>query len=93
MWFAPYLLEGKWSLSPEYMADHLGKRPPLVVMLPDRGSWCVDEKARWNGVMQDHGWRVTGEAPLITASPSIRTTRYHGFLRNGVLEPCSDSKC
>lgn len=93
MVYAPYLLNDKAQLSPEYVQDHMGKRDPIIVMLPDGGFWCVDQKARWNGTLHGTGWRTTGEAPAITANPSIRTTRYHGFLRNGVLEPCADSQC
>lgn len=88
MWFAPYLLDARWSLSPEYLRDHDGKRSPLVVKLPDGGSWCVDEQARWDGKLQGRGWTVTGAPPRLTASPSIQTLRYHGFLRDGRLESC-----
>lgn len=30
-------------------------------------------------------WTRTGTPPTITASPSILTPRYHGFLQGGVL--------
>jgi len=88
MWYAPYLLDGRWSLSPEYIRDHEGKRPPVVVQLPAGGAWCVDERARSNGQVHGTGWTVTGEAPKLTASPSILTPSYHGFLTDGVLRSC-----
>lgn len=58
----------------------------LVVCLPPGGGndyWYVDGPAS-NGP----GWTRTGEAPNITASPSIQTPRYHGWLRDGQLIPC-----
>lgn len=53
----------------------------LMVILPPEGgddAWFVD----------DTRWHRTGTIPNITATPSILTPRYHGFLRNGVLEEC-----
>jgi len=89
MWYAPYLLEhGRWSLSPEYIRDHEGKRPPVVVQLPAGGAWCVDEQFRSDGKLAGKGWTVTGEVPLLTARPSILTPRYHGWLTDGVLRRC-----
>jgi hypothetical protein len=79
-WYAPWLSEG-WS-SPEYIRDHLGKRHPLVVCVPGGFDWCVDGPANNLG---GHGWTVTGEAPRLTATPSIGTEKYHGWLRDGVL--------
>jgi hypothetical protein len=66
---------------------------------PDKGgdghSWCVclppGNGDYWNidGYAKGGGkWTRTGEAPNLTASPSILTPRYHGFLRNGFLEEC-----
>lgn len=45
--------------------------------------WHVDGPAN-NGP----GWTRTGTVPNISAMPSIQTPRYHGHLRNGVLERC-----
>jgi hypothetical protein len=53
----------------------------IVIRLPDTMEWTVDHKPN-NGVP---GWVVTGELPTITASPSIGSSGYHGFLQNGVL--------
>lgn len=90
MWFAPHMIEGEhreWYLSTilsaEYVQDWLGKRPPIMVCLPDRSWFNVDQRADGAG---EHGWMVTGEAPNITVSPSINAVgRYHGWLHNGVI--------
>lgn len=58
----------------------------LCVCLPPGGGqdyWHVDAIAK-NGP----GWERTGIIPNITATPSIQTPRYHGWLRNGVLVEC-----
>lgn len=78
-------------LSPEYARDWEGKRMPLVVMIPARrtggeepAGWpfCVDT----NATDSDHGWVVTGEAPLISVSPSVHAVGvYHGWLIDGVI--------
>ncbi len=89
MWFAPWLLKPEWSclLSDEYRRDWMGKRPPLMVRLPNRLNFIIDGAAS----AQTSGWTVTGEAPNITVSPSINCNRfdprggYHGWLQNGVL--------
>ena len=65
-------------LSSYYMNDHYGKRNPIMVMLPSREEWCVDQKSS-----NSEGWQVTGEPPYITCHPSINANNYHGFLTNG----------
>lgn len=63
---------------------------------PDGRSWCVSlppggghDYWHIDGFSKGGGkWTRTGEAPNITASPSILTPRYHGFLRGGWLEEC-----
>lgn len=52
----------------------------LVVRLPDGTNWAIDAPST-------HGahWTRLGTPPLISATPSILSTRYHGWLRNGVL--------
>lgn len=52
----------------------------LHLMLPDGTEWNIDSKAQ-NGP----GWTRTGEPPRVSASPSILSPGYHGFLRDGVL--------
>lgn len=92
LWFAPWLTQ---QLSPEYVRDWQGKRPPLVMHLPDGSDWVVDGIAR---NMNGHGWTVTGEPPLLTASPSIGkynsdgSFSYHGWLRDGVLSDDIDGR-
>lgn len=69
-------------LSPEYKRDWLGKRPPLLVILPCGHGWNVDARASGG----DRGWTVTGEPPDLTATPSIDCVGcFHGWLRNGVI--------
>lgn len=59
----------------------------LHVVCPPARGWCdhwhVDGPAN-NGP----GWERTGDPPNVTATPSIQTPRYHGWLRNGVLVEC-----
>lgn len=95
-----YAPETRWAqlqLSNEYK-KHALQRSPIIVVLPTvngRGQWwCVDEQA-FNGKQGYHGegWTVTGVLPQITVTPSIQTDEYHGWVKSGVLEPTSDSKC
>lgn len=76
-------------LSPHYVRDWKGRRPPIEVVCPDGNIWCIDRKSS-NG----DGWIVTGEWPRITCSPSIDcapmgTTMpngyYHGYLQDGLF--------
>jgi hypothetical protein len=89
MWYAPWYIEGGKRmnyLTDEYARDWMDKRPPLVVRLPDGTSFMVDCRCTVDGVLQDHGWTVTGEPPNITVSPSINIIGYyHGWLQNGIL--------
>jgi len=78
--------------SKQYNKDWLGKRPPLVVILPNGSSFMVDSYYHnIEGNPEKEGWTVTGEAPNITLTPSInyspsdRKFGYHGWLKNGVL--------
>lgn len=84
VWYCPWLSEGEHApssiLSDAYMRDWLGKRPPISIRCPDGSDWVVDQKAS-NGP----GWTVTGEAPNLTAQPSIVSRDYHGWLRDGML--------
>lgn len=60
----------------------------LTVVLPDRTPWVVDGSAYHSGTATPRAWKRTGAIPKVTASPSIRTPRYHGNLIDGVLIPC-----
>lgn len=71
-------------------ADYYPEKGPdglaLCVSLPPEGGldyWFIDGPAKGGGK-----WTRTGTPPNITASPSILTPRYHGFLRGGWLEEC-----
>ena len=91
MWFTPELLDSAHNgfylnhyLSNEYRRDWLGKRPPLLVCLPNGDEFPID--ARVTDSQDGHGWTVTGEAPNVTVNPSINCIgRYHGWIQNGVL--------
>ena len=90
MWPVPGWLEvpGLRNLiAPEYFQRWHGRRPPLIVRLPNGDDFCIDSKPSVGG----SGWDVTGEPPNITTSPSIASNNwsrehgYHGFLTSGVL--------
>jgi hypothetical protein len=57
----------------------------LFVMLPDGAAWNVDGPSTSGG----GGWARTGDPravpPTVSATPSILTPAYHGFLTNGSL--------
>jgi len=65
-----------------------GNGPHLIVNTPG-GHWDIDSKSS-NG----DGWERSGEAPNVTARPSILiynadgSERYHGWLTDGVLRKC-----
>jgi hypothetical protein len=65
-------------LSPHYWRDWADKRPPIAVVCPNGDVWEIDRRSS-NG----DGWRVTGELPNITCTPSIAMSDYHGWLTNG----------
>lgn len=75
------------TLTAQYWRDNAGRKP-IVVMLPGRNYFLVDGK----GFSRERGhfdcWTVTGVPPALTVSPSIDMTgRWHGWLRDGVLDP------
>lgn len=75
------------DISDEYKRDWLGKRSPLLVRLPNGSEFCLDWWATGAG---KSGWTITGEAPNITARPSINYRPgdpggWHGWLTNGQL--------
>lgn len=77
--------ERNYYLSRHYWTTWSDKRPPINVLCPNGGEWCVDAKSS-NG----DGWTVSGEPPRITCVPSILLKGYHGFLRDGVFTPDLD---
>jgi hypothetical protein len=72
-------------LAPEYLRDWIDIRPPIYVRLPGGSLWNVDARPAGDRGYGDSGWTITGTAPRLTASPSIDTGTYHGWLRDGVL--------
>lgn len=69
-------------LSVHYWQDWADKRPPICVLCPNGQEWCIDQVSS-NG----EGWKVTGEPPLLSCSPSIVVPGYHGFLGINGVEP------
>ncbi len=69
-------------LSVHYWRDWSQKRSPIFVICPNGMEWGVDCKSS-NG----DGWKVEGEWPNITCTPSIVAGDYHGFLRDGDFTP------
>lgn len=67
-------------MSKFYWQDWSDKRPPLAVLCPNGAEWCVDQRSS-NG----DGWKVIGDAPLVTCRPSIDVPGFHGWLRDGVF--------
>lgn len=61
----------------------------LTVILPDKTPWTIDGYASPEGQPRvPHAWTRTGTPPKVSASPSILTKGYHGWLRDGVLTDC-----
>jgi hypothetical protein len=69
---------GGGLLSDYYWQTWSKIRPPICVVLPNGQHWEIDRKSS-NGL----GWRVTGEWPNLTCTPSIAAEGYHGFLQRG----------
>lgn len=60
------------------------------VQLPPGGigdQWVIEQPSANGG-----GWTRTGEPPDLTATPSILTPRYHGWLRDGWLTDDTDGR-
>jgi hypothetical protein len=95
MWYAPWYIENRCKpsiLSKEYYRDWYGKRPPLIVVLPSGTHFMVDK--RFSNTLNSNrasGWKVTGNAPNISVTPSIHyiydefREGYHGWLSDGML--------
>lgn len=79
MWDAIWMPEGYRG------ADNIA----LTVALPDGTAWCVDGPSSESTADQRRGWTRTGDPravpPTVSATPSILTPGYHGFLTAGKL--------
>lgn len=91
----------KRELTEQYWRDNAPRRKPVVLALPIlyyggiRGvtPFLVDGKCFDSSRGHYDGWIVTGEAPVLTVSPSIHMVgRYHGWLREGVLSDDVDGR-
>lgn len=72
--------EYDFALSPEFRAS--GRDYVIKIVLPGgKGVWDCDHVS----VDGASGWTITGELPNITASPSVDSGIYHGFLRDGAF--------
>lgn len=89
----PWFLASDERISDYYFQNNSNRRPLFVKLPSSSGSgpvngelFCIDGKC-WNETEMYGGWTVTGEAPNITVSPSIKigSFGYHGFLQNGVI--------
>ncbi|MGH2352482.1 MAG: hypothetical protein ACRDI2_23245 [Chloroflexota bacterium] len=77
------------GLSDQYLAGTIDRRPPLLVVLPNRDIFSIDSCI--SGATR--GWEVSGDPPRITISPSINCVgRYHGWLRNGILSDDAEGR-
>lgn len=66
-----------------WMGDHAKGPDGLhlsVTLPPDGHPWHIDGPSSSGG-----RWARSGTPPLVSVTPSILTTRYHGFLGSGVL--------
>lgn len=64
--------------------DQFGGNERHLLVATPRGTWCTGCPATSDGTY----WTIEGDAPNVTAHPSIRcgaNPEYHGWLRNGVL--------
>lgn len=60
----------------------------LIAITPG-GPWIIDGPSTNNDGSRGPAWTRTGEVPKITVTPSIHFPgKYHGWLRDGVLEEC-----
>ena len=82
---------GAWDGPPGAMIrahwrDVEGRPPAWLIFLPNGTGWCTNDRAGGVG----NYWGVTGEAPLISVTPSINdqsSRPWHGFITSGVLSP------
>jgi hypothetical protein len=108
MWFCEWLIQDidKESLlsilSEQYVNEKMAKRAPICVALPGGSQWIVDGLPYEQATDEQGrpvyrakigaGWTVSGEATCLTATPSIKTGSYHGYLTHGVLSDDLDGR-
>lgn len=77
--------DAKWMPAGYHGPDGMA----LTVQLPDRSAWCVDGPTSDSTAAERRGWTRTGDPqaipPTVSATPSILTPTYHGFLTAGKL--------
>lgn len=74
-------------LSPEFRVS--GRDFTYCLRLPDGTAWNLDMKSSTSL----SGWTVTGEAPKLTAHPSVNVIgSYHGWLVDGELSDDLDRR-
>lgn len=83
MWLADWYGTDHGSAHFLAMPEEIRRRGHLIVKCPGGHEWDVDSPAS-NG----SGWTRRGDPPMVTATPSILTPEYHGFLTNGELVGC-----
>lgn len=77
--------DAKWMPASYHGPDGMA----LTVQLPDGTAWCVDGPSSESTATERRGWTRTGDPqaipPTVSATPSILTPAYHGFLTAGKL--------
>lgn len=65
--------------------EHVGKRP-LIVVLPGPVHFAVYGPTWKDGQRGPGGWKVVGDAPALTVTPSININGvWHGYLQDGYI--------
>lgn len=89
MWFDPWKISDdcppafQADLSDEYRRDWLGKRPPLIVVVPgqsQKGYRLIPIDEHYTRPGETHGWTVTGEAPI---SPVLQASMQSEIITAG----------
>lgn len=68
------------------LAPEHSNRRPLTVRLPGPVHFPVFGPETKDGLLQPNGWKVEGEPPALTVTPSIHCAGvYHGYITDGVI--------
>jgi hypothetical protein len=98
-WYASQREDGRWTPYPDapeayrysltIAPEHAGKVPIMVLLPGEVNPDCLHAPTQHAGGFGASGWRVEGEAPNLTVTPSIHIVgRWHGFITNGELRTC-----